>query len=119
MYELKVVRERRAGYGALTQIRVGRDVFEAFRGRLEQADREEFFVLPLDGKNKVLGFNVVSVGTLTSSLVHPRECFKHAILANAASSAWSGGFIHVLQVPFSAARPPRDHVADDTGCQHY
>jgi len=36
MYELKVVRERRAGYGALTQIRVGRDVFEAFRGHLER-----------------------------------------------------------------------------------
>ena len=85
MYELKVVRERRAGYGALTQVRVGRDVFEAFRGRFEQADREEFLVLLLDGKNKVLGFHVASVGTLTSSLAHPREIFKAAILANAAA----------------------------------
>ena len=48
-------------------------------------DREHFLMLPLDGKNRVLGFEGVSVGTLTASLVHPREVFKAAILANAAA----------------------------------
>lgn len=39
----------------------------------------------LDGKNRLAGFNVVSIGSLTASLVHPREVFKAAILANAAA----------------------------------
>ena len=33
----------------------------------------------------MLGFNVVSVGSLTAALVHPREVFKPVILANAAA----------------------------------
>jgi ATP-dependent DNA ligase len=39
----------------------------------------------LDGRNQVIGFNLVAIGTLTSALVHPREVFKAAILANAAA----------------------------------
>ena len=42
-------------------------------------------VLMLDQKNRVIGINTVSVGSLTASVVHPRECFKPAILSNAAS----------------------------------
>lgn len=84
MDELKVVRERREEYAALTQFRNSVDIFKAFRERFEKADREEFLVLLLDGKNRLLGFNVVSIGTLTSSLTHPREVFKAAILGNAA-----------------------------------
>ena len=85
VYELKVVRERKSGYGEKRRISCSADVVQAFRERFEKADREEFLVLLLDAKNKLLGFNVVSVGSLTSSLVHPREVFKPAILANAAS----------------------------------
>jgi DNA repair protein RadC len=85
MYELKVVRERRTGYGSLRSMRSSHEVYELFQRRFAQADREEFIVVPLDAKNRVLGFHVVSVGSLTSSLVHPRECFKVAILANAAA----------------------------------
>jgi DNA repair protein RadC len=85
MDELKVVRERREEYGQLTQFRSSVDIYTTFRERFERTDREEFLVLLLDGKNKLLGFNVVSIGTLTSSLTHPREVFKAAILGNAAS----------------------------------
>jgi DNA repair protein RadC len=73
MYELKVVRERRAGYGEKRNYRSSADVAMAFRERFEKADREEFIVLLLDAKNRQIGFNIVSVGSLTSSLVHPRE----------------------------------------------
>jgi DNA repair protein RadC len=52
---------------------------------LQGTDREHFIVLFLDSESKVMGLNTVSVGTLTESLVHPREVFKGAILANAAS----------------------------------
>jgi DNA repair protein RadC len=85
VYELKVVRERRSGYGAGRQLTTSAAVYDAFRERFAKADREEFLVVPLDGKNQVLGFHVVSVGSLTASLVHPREVYKAAILANAAA----------------------------------
>src|SRR6266851_3353371 len=85
MYELKVVRERRQGYGSLRRVRSAQDVYDAFRERFEPLDREQFVVVLLDGKNRVLGFNVVSTGSLTAALVHPREVFKPAILGNAAA----------------------------------
>ena len=37
------------------------------------------------GNGEVIGINTVSMGSLTSSVVHPRECFKPAILSNAAA----------------------------------
>jgi len=50
---------------------------------LAGADREHFVAISLDPKNKVAAVNTVSIGTLTSTLVHPREVFKHAVRANA------------------------------------
>lgn len=85
MYELKVVRERRIGYGRKRHLLQASDVFAAFRDRFAAMDREEFLAVCLDGKGALIGFHQVSVGTLTASLVHPREIFKAAILANAAS----------------------------------
>lgn len=51
---------------------------------VEDYTKEGFFVLCLDTKNKVIDFEVVSEGTLTASLVHPRETFRTAIRRNAA-----------------------------------
>lgn len=84
VYELKVVRARRR-YGHVQKLRASDDVYRAFQQRYEQADREEFLAVLVDNKNSMLGYNVVSVGSLTSALVHPREVYKPAILANAAS----------------------------------
>ena len=42
-------------------------------------------MLLLNRKNAVIGINTVSVGSITASVVHPREVFKPAILANAAA----------------------------------
>jgi DNA repair protein RadC len=52
---------------------------------LADVDREHFVILLLDQKNQVIGLNTVSMGSLTASVVHPREVFKPAILSNAAS----------------------------------
>jgi DNA repair protein RadC len=52
---------------------------------LQDTDREQFVVLFPDSRSAVIGINTVSIGTLTESLVHAREVFKGAILANAAS----------------------------------
>ena len=49
------------------------------------SDREIFAVMLLNTKNHVVGINVVSIGSLTAAVVHPREVFKAACLANAAS----------------------------------
>ena len=57
-----------------------------FRPCFEGLDREQFVVCGLDAKHRVIGLNVVSIGTLTWSPVHPREVFKALILMNAA--AW-------------------------------
>ncbi len=81
MWELKVVRERRAGYGASgVPITGAEQVYRAFWERFEKLDREEFIAVLLDGKGRVMGFNSVSTGSLSASLVHPREVFKAAII---------------------------------------
>src|SRR5262245_3235677 len=48
-------------------------------------DREHFLVLALDGKNRLLGVEEVSRGSLSASIVHPREVLKGLLLANAAA----------------------------------
>lgn len=49
-------------------------------------DREQFLVCGLDAKHRIIGVNIVSIGSLTLAIVHPREVFKPLILMNA--SAW-------------------------------
>ena len=46
-------------------------------------DREQFLICGLDAKNCIIGVNVVSIGSLTLAIVHPREVFKPLILMNA------------------------------------
>ena len=48
-------------------------------------DREHFRALLLNTRNQVIGTDKVSVGTLNSSTVHPRELFRNAIKRSAAS----------------------------------
>ena len=61
------------------------DVDRLLRGRIANLDRENFVVVLLNTKNEVIGTPLISVGTLSASLVHPREVFKPAIRASAAS----------------------------------
>ena len=61
------------------------DVYELLRARMAHLDRERFVIVLLNTKNAVLGTPTVSIGTLSSSLVHPREVFKPAIQAGAAA----------------------------------
>jgi len=60
------------------------DVDGLLRGRIANLDRENFVAVLLNTKNEVIGFPTISVGTLSASLVHPREVFKPAIRASAA-----------------------------------
>lgn len=49
------------------------------------ADRETFIAIHLDTKLRLLSAEIVAVGTLAATLVHPREVFKAALMSNAAS----------------------------------
>jgi DNA repair protein RadC len=48
-------------------------------------DKEHFYVMHLDVKNHVKMVELVSLGTLNSSLVHPRETFRRAVIAGSAT----------------------------------
>ncbi len=61
------------------------DVERILRGRIANLDRENFVAMLLNTKNEVIETPTISVGTLSASLVHPREVFKPAIRASAAS----------------------------------
>lgn len=60
----------------------GFDLMTQFLG---EVDREYFIVMCLDSKNQPTALNICHIGSLNSSLVHPREVFKPAVLSNAAS----------------------------------
>jgi DNA repair protein RadC len=59
-------------------------IFEMFRG-LNNETKEHFVTLHLDGKNRIVCKDTVSIGSLNQSIVHPREVFKTALLSNAAA----------------------------------
>ena len=55
-----------------------------FVENIAEADREHFVVFHLNARHHVIGRETVSIGSLSASIVHPREVFKAAILANSA-----------------------------------
>jgi DNA repair protein RadC len=83
VYRVALVRE--SSMQTPVQIHTSRDIAAIVRERLGDADREHFVALLLDRKNKLIGINTVSIGSLTAAIVHPREVFKPAILGNAAA----------------------------------
>lgn len=54
-------------------------------GDIRSKKQEYFVCLTLDGANRLIAKRVISIGTLTASLVHPREVFAEAITDRAAS----------------------------------
>lgn len=66
-------------------VRSPADVDRHFRERLRAARQEQFLLLLLDGRRRLIREVAVSVGTLTASLVHPRDVFRPALRDSAAS----------------------------------
>ena len=85
-------------------INTPQDAAQLGRNFLQDLDREAVLVICLDVKNQPTAINMVSLGTLHNSLVHPRELFKTAILAN------SGGLIVVHNHPSGIPEPSKDDV---------
>lgn len=66
-------------------LRSAEDVFRHFRGSLEKEKRELFYVVLLNNKNRKMRDIKVSEGSLTASLVHPREVYNPVIRESAAA----------------------------------
>jgi DNA repair protein RadC len=66
-------------------VRSPQEIFNHYVSLFKDQVRERFVVFWLSSSNKVLGFEVVSEGLLNSSLVHPREVFRGAIVTTAAA----------------------------------
>lgn len=77
---LRVVRTgRRPGQ----LIRSAEDAYRVLGPMARGLDREHFWRLDLDSRRRLIGCELVSVGSLDASIVHPREVFKGAFLNNA------------------------------------
>ena len=70
---------------AFEAVATPRDAASILHELIGEADREHFVALLLNAKNRITHAHIVSRGTQQASLVHPREVFKAAVLANAAA----------------------------------
>ncbi len=84
-YRVTLVREGRA-IPAPESIQTSEGAVRLLRPLFDGLDREQFLVCGLDAKHRLIGINIVSTGSLTLAIVHPREVFKPLILMNA--GAW-------------------------------
>jgi len=86
-YHVSVVRDVGSYWVPVRQVTLPATVASLARQVIEDlgADREYMFILALDTKHQVIGLNMVSMGSLSASIVHPREVFKALLLLNAHS----------------------------------
>lgn len=82
--QVKLIRENSMLYKK-RKISSPQDAYELMNQFIGDADREHFVVLCLDTKNQPTCIQVVHIGCLNSSIVHPREVLKSALLSNSAS----------------------------------
>ena len=85
-------------------IKTPEDVLGQVKSRLKNKKKEHFITLLLDTRNQLIGVTTISIGSLDSSIVHPREVFKEAISASAAS------VIFVHNHPSGDPRPSEDDI---------
>ena len=69
----------------IVTIEKSEDIYNYFVDKLKDKKKEHLYAVFLDSKNKIITENLISVGTLNTSLVHPREVFKSAIKESANS----------------------------------
>lgn len=60
------------------------DLYSLLKEKILNFHKEYFLVASLDNRNKIISVDMISIGTLTSSLIHPRETFEVAIKNHAA-----------------------------------
>lgn len=68
-----------------TPLKTPEEIAAVAQGRLKDKKKEIFLAVLLDTRNQLIRVAEISVGSLDTSIVHPREVFKEAISASAAS----------------------------------
>jgi DNA repair protein RadC len=83
--KLILVRERNPAFKVGEPFTTPEDIARRLGPLVADEAQEVFMVAVLDARHRYRGHHVVSRGSLTSSIVHPREVFKAALLRNAAA----------------------------------
>lgn len=102
-YKIKLIKEDSIPYKKETA-NTPKLVYEIAKQYLEGTDRENFIIFMMDRKNNIIGINTVSIGSVSSSVVHPREVFKPAIIAGAS------GIILVHNHPSGDTAPSKEDI---------
>jgi DNA repair protein RadC len=68
-----------------TMVKTPEDIFALAQGMLQGKKKEYFLAALLDTRNHLIKLAEISIGSLDGSIVHPREVYKEAISASAAS----------------------------------
>ncbi len=84
-FELASRLEGYAGAGEKPIVKTPEDVAGLVKARLKGKKKEHFLALLLDTRNRLIKVAEISIGSLDSSIVHPREVFREAISASAAA----------------------------------
>ncbi len=85
VYETLSIKEEISRYlPPMTRFTAPLQIFQTF-SFLQHETKEYFLTLHLDGKNRIVAIEIVSIGSLNQSIVHPREVFKTALLSSAAA----------------------------------
>ncbi len=69
--------------GKKRQILSSKDVYKLVKSKIKNYSKEHFMVLSFDSRNKLIGIDAITVGTLDSNLIHPRETFEAAVRRHA------------------------------------
>ena len=84
-FELANRWDRSSSAGKKSVIKTPEDAYNELRGKLRGKKKEYFWTILLDTRNQVIKNAEISIGSLDTSIVHPREVFKEAIAASASS----------------------------------
>jgi len=102
--QVKLVREKSMLYKN-RRVKSPQSAYEIIQEFLGDVDREHFVVLCLDTKNQPTCIQTVHIGSLNSSIVHPREVLKSALLSN------SAGIIVAHNHPSNICDPSPEDIA--------
>jgi DNA repair protein RadC len=77
VFEKSLIKE----YNQDVKINTSRDIVTEMQD-IKDISKEIFIVFHLDAKNQIIKREIISIGILNSSLIHPREVFRNAIISN-------------------------------------
>jgi DNA repair protein RadC len=84
-FELSRRLEDYADYAPGEKVKAPADAIKYVKNMLKGKKKEHFLIMSLDSRNHPIKTSTISIGSLDSSIVHPREVFKEALSCSAAS----------------------------------